>query len=65
MKNFGKRLTKLRKSNGLSLEELAKELSLTIICLDYWEKNKQTLTINNLIKIAKYFNVSVDYLLGL
>lgn len=65
MKNFGKRLTKLREDRGLSLKDLANELKLTIICLDYWEKDKLTLSINNIIKMAKYFNVSVDYLLGL
>ncbi len=65
MKNFGKRLTKLREGKGLSLEELAKELNFTVICLNYWEKNRLTLSITNIVKIAKYFNVSVDYLLGL
>ena len=65
MKNFGKRLTKLREDKNLSLEELAKDLNLTKLTLSYWERNNHTLTIGNIIKIAKYFNVSVDYLLGL
>ena len=65
MKNFGSRLTKLRKDRGLSLEQLAKELKFTKISLSLWENNQKALSINNLIKIAKYFNVSVDYLLGL
>lgn len=65
MKNFGKRLTKLRKDKGLSLEQLAKELNLTEITLLHWERNNYTLTIRNVIKVAKYFNVSVDFLLGL
>ena len=65
MKNFGKRLTKLRKDKGLSLEKLAKELNFTEITLMFWEKGKMVLTISKIIKIAKYFDVSVDYLLGL
>lgn len=65
MKNFGKRLTKLREDKGLSLEDVAKDLNLDKTTLKMWENNKKVLTISSIIKIAKYFNVSVDYLLGL
>ena len=65
MKNFGKRLTKLREDKGLSLEDMAKDLNLDKTTLKMWENNKKVLTISSIIKIAKYFNVSVDYLLGL
>ncbi|MBQ8522050.1 MAG: helix-turn-helix transcriptional regulator [Clostridia bacterium] len=65
MENFGNRLTKLRKDKGLSLEDLAKDLNFHKITLNMWENSKKVLSISKLIKIAKYFNVSVDYLLGL
>lgn len=65
MQNFGKRLTKLRQGKGFSLEDLAKDLNLDKITLNMWENSKKVLSISKIIKIAKYFNVSVDYLLGL
>lgn len=65
MRNFGLRLKKLRKKMGLSLEELAKELDMSKYPLKYWEEGKRTFRISQLIKIARYFGVTTDYLLGL
>lgn len=65
MKNFGIRLKNLRESRGLTLEQLAKELNCAIYGLSLWEKDRQTLSLGSLIKLAKYFNVTVDYLIGL
>ena len=65
MKNFGIRLKKLRESRGLSVEQLAQELNCPIYCLILWEKDRQTLSLGSLIKLAQYFNVSIDYLIGL
>ncbi len=65
MKNFGKRLTKLRKEKNTTIEELAKFLKIDKTALILWEKNKMTLSIGNIIKVSQYFKISVDYLLGL
>lgn len=65
MKNFGIRLKMLRESRRLTLEQLAKELNCAIYGLSLWEKSKRTLSLQMLIDLAKYFNVTVDYLIGL
>lgn len=65
MKNFGIRLKMLREERGLSVEELAEKFGLKDIPLILWEQGKIAITIKTIIKLAKYFNVSVDYLLGL
>ena len=65
MKVFAERLLELRKERGLSQATVAKDLcvSLGIVC--YWENNKSDPTAYNIAKIARYFNVTSDYLLGL
>ncbi len=65
MKNFGIRLKKLREERGLTVEMLANELKLTDFSILMWEKDKRVFNLKVLIKLAKYFNVSIDYLLGL
>ena len=65
MKIFADRLMELRKERGLSQATVAKDIivSLGIVC--YWETNKSDPTASNIAKLARYFNVSADYLLGL
>ena len=65
MKNFGIRLKRLRLEKGLTLEQLAKETGLGDYALLLWERNKRAITISDLIKLAQYFNVTTDYLVGL
>ncbi|WHH59327.1 helix-turn-helix transcriptional regulator [Petroclostridium sp. X23] len=62
---IGERLYELRKDAGLTQEELAKVLSLSKYTISSYEKEKSTPNDDIKILIAKYFNVSVDYLLGL
>lgn len=65
MKNFGIRLKALREDKGLSVEDVANALNISEIALIYWEKSAKCITISQLIKLAKYFSVTTDYLLGL
>lgn len=65
MENFGLRLKKLREKRGITLEELGNYMEIDVFALTMWEKNKKVLTLGRLIKLAKYFNVSIDYLVGL
>ncbi len=64
MKVFAERLLELRKEKGISQAELAKrtETSCAVIC--YWETDRSEPTAPNLVKLADFFGVSVDYLLG-
>ncbi len=64
MKIFSERLLELRKEKGLSQAKLAMELDISFSVVCYWETNRSEPTAPNLVKIADYFNVSVDYLLG-
>lgn len=67
MLEFGQRLKKLRKALGLSIKELAKNLNFIIsdasICR--YENGKRKPRLYAVIAIAKFFNVSLEYLAGL
>ena len=65
MENFGERLKSLRLEKGLGQIALAKELEVGKSVISLWELNKSDPTLSNLIKIAKFFGVSIDYLAGL
>ena len=61
---FGKRLMRLREARGLSISEAAKALDLVPRTYTSYEKNEREPNAEVLIKIALYFGVSTDYLLG-
>lgn len=58
------RLQELRKQKKISQQELANQLSLNVMTYNNWEKEKREPNIENLCKIADYYNVSLDYLVG-
>lgn len=62
---FGERVGYLRKSFSLSQVELAQILGVSKQCVSNWENGYIQPSIDMLIKIAKYFKVSTDYLLDL
>lgn len=58
-------IKELCKNNGISLSKLCKELNMgTSTFTEIRSGRTKTLSANKLSKIADYFNVSVDYLLG-
>lgn len=57
-------LKELRKNSGISQTELANALGVTKQSVSNWENDNILPSIEMLIKIAEYFNVSTDYLLG-
>lgn len=59
---LGERLTNLRKSKGLSQEQLAGELDLTRQTISKWELNQSTPDIDYLVRLSDFFGVSTDYL---
>lgn len=61
--SIGPRLKALRIQNGLKVDELAEQLDLTKSVLWSYELNKKEPSISHLIKISRYFNVTIDYLL--
>lgn len=62
---FAFRVKKLRKARKLSQQELAEVLGLTQTTISGIESGLRTTTIEKLILLAKFFEVSTDYLLGL
>ncbi len=57
------RLKEIRKSKGISQLKLAMALNTNQNTISRYETGEREPGINELIKIADYFNVSVDYLL--
>ena len=64
-KQLGERIKYLRNEKGIGQNLLAKELQLSNASISYWETGKQEPSAQAIFKIAQYFNVSADYLLGL
>lgn len=66
MKNlFALRLTELLNINKISKRTLAKEIGVSVASISDWSTGKVQPTAENIYLIAKYFNESADYLLGL
>ena len=57
------RLKNLRKAKGISQLKLAMDLNLTQNSISRYENGTREADYITLIKIADYFNVSIDYLL--
>lgn len=58
------RLKELRKEKGISQLKLAMELNTNQNTISRYETGEREPGINELISLADYFNVSIDYLLG-
>lgn len=57
-------LKKLRKESGKKQNEVAKDLEWPISTLSGYEIGKSEPSFENLVKIADYYKVSIDYILG-
>ncbi|WEA41758.1 helix-turn-helix domain-containing protein [Lysinibacillus fusiformis] len=62
--NFGERLRFLRKELDYSLRKMADELGISFSALGKYERNEHQPDFETLEKIADYFDVSIDWLLG-
>lgn len=58
------RLKELRKQKGLKQKDLAGFIGVSQSTLSEWESEKYQIDNDNLFKLADFFGVSVDYLLG-
>lgn len=65
MSKFANRLVELRESSGVSRQQLADSIGLSRASIEYYEKDKRHPDTDTIIKIAQYFHVTTDYLLGL
>ena len=60
---FGRKLKELRFKNDITQSVFAKRLGVSQQAVGGWEKDIAYPNIDTLKQIAKYFNVSIDYLL--
>lgn len=58
-------LFKLRQERNLSQDELAKAIGVTQRSISYWENETNEPKASYLIKLALFFNVTTDELLGI
>ena len=65
MKTFAERLKELRLEKGLSIQALAKEVKIGSSSLCRWENCQAEVKGSQLVILARFFDVSTDYLLGL
>ena len=64
MLNIGSKIVELRKAKNWSQEDLAKQIQSSRVMVGNYERNTNTPSVDILLKIAKAFDVSLDYLVG-
>lgn len=65
LKIFAERLKDLRQERNIGQNKLASDLDLANASISYWENCKQEPSISAIYKLAVYFDVSADYLIGI
>lgn len=61
---FAERVKKLRIENGLTQKQLSEKFNLNRTAVSDWETRDKEPSYLTLINLAKFFNVTTDYLLG-
>lgn len=64
LQEFGIRLEDLRTERGLTREEMANMLNISYSAYTNYENAKREPNFETIVKLADFFQVSVDYLLG-
>ena len=60
-----RRLRDLREDRDLSQEQIAELLGIQQTVYSRYERGAQTIPLQHLVTLAKYYTVSTDYMLGL
>ena len=63
--NVYRRIRDLREDRDLTQTQLAKEINVSQRTYSYYENGERTIPPEVLIALAKFYNVSVDYILEL
>ena len=61
---IAERLKELRQENGLSQCALAHKIGVSQKAIDYWERGVNEPKATYIVKLADFFDVSSDYILG-
>ena len=64
MSKFSENLINLRKDTKTSQIKIAEKLGVAQQCVSRWEKDLSEPTMTNLIGLADFVEVSLDYLVG-
>lgn len=62
--NIGKQLKQIREYYKISPYKIEKEINISHQLIYQYEKNELTPSITNCIKLADYYNISLDELVG-
>lgn len=65
MNIFAERFKALRQEKGIGQIQLAKELDVGKSVISLWELGRCEPKLSNLVSIARYFGVTIDFLAGL
>lgn len=65
MEIFAERLKELRTEKGLSIQALSNETKIGVASICRWENCQADVKGSQLVILAKYFDVTIDYLMGL
>ena len=65
MSKFSERLKELRVEKNIGQIELAKAINVSKGIISLWENDLREPKMFNLIELAKFFDVSIDYLVGM
>ena len=61
---FAERLKELREANKLSQDQLGARVGLSGTAIGLWELSKRKANIDSVIVLAKFFDVTVGYMVG-
>ena len=64
MSFFSEKLKTLRTQNQVRQKDIAAAMGVSLRAYQYYETDTKEPTMSNLIALADYFDVSIDYLVG-
>lgn len=65
MKTYIDRIRELREDNDLTQKDIAKLLDTTQQVYSRYEKGENEIPVRHIITLAKFYNVTTDYIFGL
>lgn len=64
MAHFTERIIQIKKDRKLLQKDIAANIGVHLRTYQYYEKGEKEPTLSVLLRLADYFNVSLDYLVG-
>lgn len=61
---FAEQLYSLRIEQNVSRTTLAEKMNVSVRLISFWENGQRECNFDMLIKLAEFFDITVDYLLG-